>query len=104
MQLSAVIQSDALWLSLDKGDHSWKQSQKMQLNRIQKRIPSGGLNKWVPGLQARLSQVWSAAPPAHKHSWVLTGASSTNKDSKHPPAQPLDAKYLNIDFLQHPNH
>ena len=99
MQLSAVIQSDALWLSLDKGDHSWKQSQKMQLNRIQKRIPSGGLNKWVPGLQARLSQVWSAAPPAHKHSWVLTGASSTNKDSKHPPRSTLRCKIFEYRFF-----
>ena len=72
----------------------------MQLNGIQKRIPSGGHNKWVPGLQAWLSQVWSSAPPAYKHSWVFTGASSTQKDSKHPPAQPLDAKYWSVDFFE----
>ena len=67
----------------------------MQLNRIQKQILSGGLNKWVPRLQAWLSQVWSSAPPAHKHTWVFTGTSSTEKD----------AKYLNVDFfLEHPYH
>ena len=89
-----------LWLSLKKVIEIRNNPQRCKSNCIQKRIPSGGHNKWVPGLQARLSQVWSSAPPAHKHSWVFTGASKTQKDSKHPPpAQPLDAKYLNVDFF-----